>query len=559
MSDEPLTIEDEIAHDAYSNLILCMMKDADTARRVAEIKSMPPMEAPSFDGERYKGQECTIAMDVHMVPGLVRFQSLCQALASGFKAASRPPVDVDLAKRNWIAACLALMSESVLKSPKNDWKVSLTEFERQLTLPFVAKVIEDMMLWVVAFESEVHPLDPDDGGGLYASIYNAIIHPYGSMTDERGFSINLDGDIFFKTTVRGNLVVNDGTFSSLLAGCEARDAVGKYRERLCPTECRGELLKGNLGADFDHNWRCSNSNQFMRLAQDYLQKRLRAYLDAQDDIARRTALTLGSYVNPWRNYYLCEYCTPTPYHLERCNKDIVDVNIMEDGFQHLNELSANVCNMVIVGSDGSDDAIAMRNAWLEIRALFKQRGLDGAEPPYAKQQKFATLIDAFMEKFDAAVATMHVKRVAPGTGTGETPAEPENSADAIMLGDWAREEVVSKVEVDETKRTITFKGNKGGEGISCSVPLSSNGPWVILRGMLESTDPGGWFQVPERDRYRWRQQFYRKNENRDLKELLAHIRCKNDQGDRGPTMIRLERRRVRKAHKNQEITNPSLG
>ena len=40
MSDEPLTIEDEIAYDACSNLILCMMKDADPTRRVAEIKAM---------------------------------------------------------------------------------------------------------------------------------------------------------------------------------------------------------------------------------------------------------------------------------------------------------------------------------------------------------------------------------------------------------------------------------------------------------------------------------------------------------------------------------------
>ena len=60
VSDEPLTIEDEIAYDACSNLILCMMKDADTTRRVAEIKAMPPAEAPNFDGERYKAQERTI-------------------------------------------------------------------------------------------------------------------------------------------------------------------------------------------------------------------------------------------------------------------------------------------------------------------------------------------------------------------------------------------------------------------------------------------------------------------------------------------------------------------
>ena len=60
MSDEPLTIEDESAYDACSNLILCMMKDADTTRRVAEIKAMPPAEAPNFDGERYKAQERTI-------------------------------------------------------------------------------------------------------------------------------------------------------------------------------------------------------------------------------------------------------------------------------------------------------------------------------------------------------------------------------------------------------------------------------------------------------------------------------------------------------------------
>jgi hypothetical protein len=386
---------------------------------------------------------------------------------------------------------------------------------------------------------------------LYEAIYNAIIYPYGRIAGAHRFCIDLDGDIFFKTTVRGNLVVNDAMFNSLLAGCDIGDALGKYRECLCPTECRGELLQGNLGADFDHNWRCNNSNQLMRLAQYYLQKRLRAYLDAQDDIARRTALTLGSFSNPWRSYYLYEYCTPTPYHLERCNKDIFDVKIVEDGFQQLNELSANVCNVVIAGSDGSDAAVEMRDAWLEIRALFKQRGLDGAEPPYRKQKKFSAMIDAFMEKFDAAVATMHVKRQVFGADTNEISSVSANPADAVVLGDWAREEVVSRVESDEHKRIIVFKGNNGGDGVSCSVPLSSNGPWNILRGMLESTDPNGWFGVSNRDRYRWRQQFYRKNENHDLKELLAHIRCKNDQGDRGPTMIRLERRRVRKAKKKQ--------
>ena len=498
------------------------MKDPATVALVKEIKAMPPADVPDFDGERYKGQERTIAMDVHMVPSLVRFHSLCQALASGFKAAAKPPVDVDLAKRNWLAACLELMSESVLKSPKNDWKVSLSEYDRQTTLTFLAKVLEDMMLWIAAVEAGGLPNVPDEFGPLHEAIYKTVIFPYGRR-DGNKFGIDLEGELFFKTTVRGNLIINDATFNSLLAACEAKGAAKRYRERLCPTECRGELLKGNLAADFDHNWRCSDCNQFMRLAQDYLQKRLRAYLDAQDDIARRTALTLGSFVNPWRNYYLYEYCTPTPYHLERCSKDIIDVKIMEDGFRQLNELSANVCNTVIAGSEGSDGAVEMRNAWLEIQALFRQRDLSGVEPAYSDQRKFASLIDAFMEKFDAAVKTMHVERLTPEVDAEDTAASaPAAPTDSIMLGDWAKEEVVSKV-VEET-RTIVFKGNKGGDGVSCSVPLSSNGPWIILRGMLEAADPDGWFTVPERDRYRWRQQFYRKNENRDLKELLAHIR-----------------------------------
>jgi len=127
--------------------------------------------------------------------------------------------------------------------------------------------------------------------------------------------------------------------------------------------------------------------------------------------------------------------------------------------------------------------------------------------------------------------------------------EPDTSG--IIVGEWAKKVLLS---VNGTTRTLVVKGNKGpGEVLVC--PLGADEPWKHLRGMIESTDPEGWYEVPEEDLGCYRQQFLRSDKNKNgnltanavaLRRIYAHVQNRNESGEHAATHIRLMRRRERK-------------
>lgn len=122
----------------------------------------------------------------------------------------------------------------------------------------------------------------------------------------------------------------------------------------------------------------------------------------------------------------------------------------------------------------------------------------------------------------------------------------------IVMGPWAKEILYS---FNGTTRTLVFKGNKRrepGERIAC--PLGADEPWKHIVGMVTSTDPEGWYEVPEADISCYRQQFLRSDKDKKghptknsvaLHLFYDHIQNRNASGEHAATQIRLVRRKIR--------------
>ena len=502
-------------------------------------------------------------LDSRMKPSVLRFTSLCKALAGGFRAAYKPPVDFKLEKTHWLPACLELMSENILHAEGNEWKTTLTYHDAKLIVHFFEKAHQEIIHWLEAV-AQMEPLADADEWGPFIGTVNRFFNGKETLP------------LVLRENTDGNLVVEDQAFFALLRVCDHHGVAADYAKGECPTECFGQLAVGNMGGEYDHTLICMDSSRLIRLAHDYLDKRYHIYLEAGEVAQRHAALCLEETENRWADFLLREYCCPTEYHLARCDKKQVNEDVIKDWLLRMEAFSEILCDQIFVDSDKSPEACAMHDAFCGVRAEFRQRTLYGAMPSYARQKKFAKMLAAFMQKFNAAVLSVK-KAKTPGildlvekrdgvlrlkkTPPPVSPGDGEGSE----LGVWSRMKVVHAVDL--AKREITFLGNKkDNPPAPLACPLASDGPWGYLVRMLTSKDPEGWVELTKDEARTYRQQFLRSGRKKDggmrsgdiaLRELYRHIECSNDIGRHDEvTKIRLVRRA--KTMKETRATKPAL-
>ena len=559
----PMTIEDQVTAEKFGELLQSLMDVPGMKENAKALTDGSKVPIRCFDDPRYLGQERTMNLDSRMKPSVLRFISLCKALAGGFRAAYKPPVDFRLEKTYWLPACLELMSGNILHSEGNEWKTTLTYHDANLILHFFEKAHQEIIHWLEAI-AQMEPLaDVDEWTPFISTVYRVF-------NGKETFSLVL------RENTDGNLVIEDQVFFALLRVCDHHDVAAKYAKGECPTECFGQLAVGNMGNEYDHTAICKDSSRLIRLTHDYLDKRYRLYLEAGDAAQRHAALCFDEAENRWADFLLREYCCPTEYHLARCDRKQVNVDVIKDWLLRMEAFSEILCDQIFVDSDKSPEARAMHDAFRGVRAEFRQRTLYGAMPSYARQKKFAQMLAAFMQKFNAAVLSVK-KAKTPGVlelvekkdGVlrlkKTMPTAQSVDGKGAALGEWVRKKVVHDVNFD--RREITFLGNKKDKPpVPLACPPTSDGPWGYLVRMLTSKDPEGWVELAKDEARTYRQQFLRSGRKKNgemrpgdiaLRELYRHIECSNDIGRHDEvTKIRLVRRA--KTMKETSATKPAL-
>ena len=556
-TEQPDSVEDQVANEKFSSLIIRLMQVPGIKQTADEFKSGHGVPVKYFDDKRYSGQERTMHIDSRMTPSVLRFISLCQALASGFRAAYKPPIDLDLARTHWLPACLELMTEPILKSPANDWKTTLTLVDAANIKEYFVKAIREILCWMDSVRMTEPNAAPENWGGLVETIHNVFVVPY-LVNDGGRPGVNVPADIILRVNESGNLQIEDRPLFAVLSACAEQGTAAIYREGDCPTECKGQLAVGNLALEYDHDSLCEDCIGRIKMTHDYLAKRFQIYLEATDAATRRAALALEADRNRWYTYYVDEYCVPTAYHLKRCDKEKFNVETVHDWMAQMDKLSAAVCDAVLLDSGRSEAATIMHNAWRDIRATFSLRNIGGAMPSYAEQEKFAYALSDFMHLFADAVKTINngrasemAQRTTKADGSAPSCADaPSSASKKETLGDYARNKVVHSVDFDN--REVTFKGNKAGQpGRTLKCPKESDAPWKYLVRMLTSTDKDGWVGLTTDEAESFRPQFLRSKKDRNgnrrdgdkiLREFYQHIESFKGAGKRGTAKIRLVRR-----------------
>lgn len=145
---------------------------------------------------------------------------------------------------------------------------------------------------------------------------------------------------------------------------------------------------------------------------------------------------------------------------------------------------------------------------------------------------------------------------ADGTDQGDGNQTPEPP---LVPGEYAKD----FASLDIATRTLTI--THSGKDSKFVVPPEYGPAWKIVRGMIESTDPEGWFffsgknKTLKSDKGGWRGHFRHTNKiNKDMVDLLRYIHGKN-RGKGGTTCIKLSwlprAKRKRKAKKPQNPEN----
>ena len=357
--------------------------------------------------ERYHKVEEAVCANSRTPPSVARFIACCMSLQSGFKAARMGQVDFDLAKRKWLAACLRMMCMSVLKVPQNDWKLSLSVPDGQLIHRFFTQAAEEMMNWVRALQDAEPDADFYMFGPLAEAIHRCIISEHLIDVDGKR-KVAIEESIIVKTmTVTGNLVVNDMVIGALLNACTEVNAFYEYQEGPCPSACKLNVEIGQIGMEFDHTWRCLESNMKLMECWTKLYERYAKYeevLKTGGSVEiRRELLTFEESDNCWFDFYVREYCTPTPYHLMFADEEWIDKKQLMENFSYVEEITENMCKYVVMGNCESPESVKMYEQWKLLAAKFQLSCLNRATPSYAEQRSFCTELSSFMNDFASAV------------------------------------------------------------------------------------------------------------------------------------------------------------
>lgn len=376
-----------------------------------------------LDPERYNEVERLVAANTRMSPSITRYRALCGILSRGFKAAYMPPVDMDLASRNWLPACLEMMTANPLLSPGNDWKTTLTIPDAQLVVPAFVKAVTNMIRWADAVKQTEPLADIDEWGGLVAAIYRTFIIGH-EVFDDGEWKAKFTDKMILRENGSGNLNIDDRNICSILSVCEVQNAVGKYMESQIPKESFVEVDCGNTALEFDHDFICQMTDGVLRICHEEMVERIKMHDGTENLAERRAALSFTSGKNTWFDYYAKEYCAPAKWHLTMSHDKGIEEADLPTNFGIIDNNSRYMCQLLVDDTGGSELAMQVKEEWEDICAIFATRCLGKTMPSFSEQTSFCIKLSAFMENFakaaDSIGRTLSQKSVEKSAATEPT-------------------------------------------------------------------------------------------------------------------------------------------
>lgn len=412
-----------------------------------------------LDPDRYKEVEELVSANTRMAPSVARYRALCAILSQGFKCAYEPPIDFDLAKRNWLSACLEMMRENPLLSPANDWKITLTIPDTQIIMEGFSRAIRNMIKWADEVRQTEPLADLEEWGGLVEAIYRTFV--FGREVLEKGKPrAKITDDVLFRQNSNGNLVMDDRNIVSILAVCENCGSTGRYKEMQPPVEKICEIDIANCAFEFDHIYICQLSDAALRVCHQELAERVKIHDNTDDISTKKAVLSFTSEVNAWFDYYVKEYCNPALWHLKKVDPKEIEECDLPTNFKIMEELSKYMCNLLVEDTNRSKASLRLLTEWDEIKAFFAIRGIAGSLPTFPEQMSFYSKLSAFMQ---------HYYEVASSIGCNSEHNADEEEIDASNAVDKqgfnAAGRADSKTEIPKsavmrTKGICPYSGNE---------------------------------------------------------------------------------------------------
>lgn len=392
-------LKNQLALATVNAMIKAVRRVRESGKGATLDPNLPPFA--NLDPERYDYVEKLVAANAHMMPSVTRFHALCNILSRGFKLAYETPVDIDLAKRNWLSACLEMMTENPLLNPHNDWKITLTIPDAQLLAAAFAKAVGNMIKWADSVRQTEPLADLDNWGGLIAVIYKTFIAGHEVFHDNE-WKAELTDKALLRQNDNGNMQIDDRNIRSILAACEVHHAVASYKAIQLPPDKLTEVNCGNAGIEFDHAYVCQIIDAALRICHQDMVERITMHNGTDNLAERRAALSFTSGKNTWFDYYVKEYCAPAKWHLSKCRDPEVEEADLPTNFGILDKISQLMCQFLVNDTGGSELAMQVSEEWEDIHAIFATRCLGKAMPSFAEQVAFCTKLSVFMEHFAKA-------------------------------------------------------------------------------------------------------------------------------------------------------------
>ena len=478
MADETESIEDVMNNNAkrlFAYLVSQVKKRREAVGPLAD-PAAEHVEMKFLDDDRYHEQEKVVMVNARIPASVSRFVSCCMALCSGFKIARHGDIDFDVAKCHWLSACLELMCESVLKVEKNDWKTSLTVTDGQLIHRYFTAAAGAMIDWLVEIQHAEPLADLYMFGPFAEGIHRLLINGHVEIHDGEQKVAIAEGMVL-KTSVGGNLQVSDLILNSLLSSCTVRNAADEYRKGPCPTELCALVEVGLTNTEFDHTWRCLEGDGKLHECWHKLYARYDRFGKAESDAERRALFTFEPTENIWFDYYVREYCTPTPYHAKYVDEDWLDAKALVENISYVEEITEKTCLYVVKCSHSSPQSLKAQKAWQDLAARFKMRCLNGAAPSYAEQRKFCTDLSDFMGLFAAAVQTIGTAPAANAASASAPTSEPKQDLLSSLVDKMDGNSAMLRKMMEMLKRGTSDGGNP---------PVPRSGAVELLQKVMDS-------------------------------------------------------------------------
>jgi len=374
-----------------------------------------------FDPERYREIEQHVISHAHTPPSVARTYALLTNLQHGFALAYKPPVDLEVAKCKWVAACLDLLSVDPLRSTHNTWKKTLSVADQQLILRAFTRAVVELIRWQQAAMATEPLADYEEWGGLIEAIQRYLVAGHVVRKDGKLFH-DVAEELILMPNVNGQLRINDNAILGLLSACEAQDALELYRKMQVPNSMKIDAAGANAGLEFNSYFLCCEGDTRIRLCHKYLIDRLTDYNQTEDSAAKREIFNLTPSNNAWFDYCLKEYCTPVLCQIKMSSYPKENADDIIKNLQTLDTLMLTVCQLIVEDSNKSPAAVKMNEAWIALRGKFTVRALHSPTPTYEQQKTFYAELSRFMELFAEAAETINLEKV-PGRKASEADAK----------------------------------------------------------------------------------------------------------------------------------------